>query len=102
MRPAPGKIEGLHVPGGFGVRFDSFIYDQYTVVSHYDSMLGKLITHEESRELCIQKMLRALDELKVGGIKVNSAFYTKVLHNKKFLDNQYDTHFLEEFLPKKS
>lgn len=102
MRPFPGKIEGLHVPGGFGVRFDSFIYDQYTVVPHYDSMLGKLITHEENREMCVKKMLRALEELKVGGIKVNSAFYSKVLRNKKFLDNQYDTHFLEEFLPKKS
>lgn len=102
MRPFPGKIEGLHVPGGFGVRFDSFIYDQYTVVPHYDSMLGKLITHEETRELCIKKMLRALEELKIGGIKVNSAFYIKVLQNKKFLDNQYDTHFLEEFLAKKS
>jgi acetyl-CoA carboxylase biotin carboxylase subunit len=102
MKPFPGKIEGLHVPGGFGVRFDSFIYDQYTVVPHYDSMLGKLITHEETRELCIKKMLRALEELKIGGIKVNSAFYTRVLRDKKFLDNQYDTHFLEGFLAKKS
>lgn len=102
MKPFPGKIEGLHVPGGYGVRFDSFIYDQYTVVPHYDSMLGKLITHEENRDLCVKKMLRALSELKVGGIKVNAAFYTKVLQNKKFLDNQYDTHFLEEFLAKKS
>jgi acetyl-CoA carboxylase biotin carboxylase subunit len=65
-------------------------------------MLGKLITHEENRDLCIKKMLRALSELKVGGIKVNAAFYTKVLQNKKFLDNQYDTHFLEEFLAQKS
>jgi acetyl-CoA carboxylase, biotin carboxylase subunit len=102
MRPSPGKIEGLHVPGGFGVRFDSFIYDHYTVVPHYDSLLGKLITHEENRELCIRKMIRALEELKVGGIKVNSPFYTKVLQSKKFVDNQYDTHFLEEFLTKKS
>ena len=102
MKPFPGKIDGLHVPGGYGVRFDSFIYDQYTVVPHYDSMLGKLITHEENRDLCIRKMLRALSELKVGGIKVNAPFYTKVLQNKKFLDNQYDTHFLEEFLEKKS
>lgn len=102
MRPSPGKIEGLHVPGGYGVRFDSFIYDQYTVVPHYDSLLGKLITHEENRELCVMKMQRALDELKVGGIRTNGAFYSKVLKNKKFLDNQYDTHFLEEFLTKKS
>ena len=102
MRPSPGKIEGLHVPGGYGVRFDSFIYDQYTVVPHYDSLLGKLITHEENRDLCVRKMERALDELKIGGIRTNGAFYSRVLKNKKFLDNQYDTHFLEEFLVKKS
>jgi len=102
FRPSPGKIEGLHVPGGYGVRFDSFIYDRYTVVPHYDSLLGKLITHEESRELCIRKMKRALSELKVGGIRTNAAFYSKVLENKKFENNQYDTHFLEEFLTKKS
>jgi acetyl-CoA carboxylase biotin carboxylase subunit len=102
MKPSPGKVEGLHVPGGFGVRFDTFLYDQYTVLPHYDSLLGKLITHEESRELCIRKMLRALDELKVSGIRTNGAFYKKVLQNKKFKDNQYDTKFLEEFLAKKS
>jgi acetyl-CoA carboxylase biotin carboxylase subunit len=102
MKPSPGKIEGLHVPGGYGVRFDSFIYDQYTVVPHYDSLLGKLITHEENRELCVMKMIRALDELKIGGIRTNGAFYSRVLKDKKFLDNQYDTHFLEEFLAKKS
>ena len=93
MRPSPGKVEGLHVPGGFGVRFDSFLYDQYTVVPHYDSMLGKLIAHEENRDLCIRK---------IGGIKTNGAFYQKILDNKKFKENQYDTHFLEEFLAKKS
>ena len=102
FRPSPGLITELHVPGGFGVRFDTFIYDQYTVVPHYDSLLGKLITHEENRELAIRKMERALDELRVGGIKVNTGFYKKVLKNKKFLSNQYDTNFLEEFLGKKS
>lgn len=102
FKPCPGKVEGLHVPGGFGVRFDTFLYDQYTVVPHYDSLLGKLITHEEDREQCVRKMLRALEELKVGGIKTNASFYTKVLKDKKFKDNQYDTHFLEAFLSKKS
>jgi acetyl-CoA carboxylase biotin carboxylase subunit len=102
MRPSPGKVEGLHVPGGYGVRFDSFLYDQYTVVPHYDSMLAKLICYEEDRELCVRKLMRALEELKIGGIKTNGAFYQKILQNKKFKDNQYDTHFLEEFLPKKS
>lgn len=102
MKPSPGKVEGIHVPGGYGVRFDSFLYDQYTVLPHYDSLLGKLITHEENRELCIKKMLRALDELKIGGIRTNGAFYSKVLKNQKFKDNQYDTKFLEEFLANKS
>ena len=102
FKPFPGKVEGLHVPGGYGVRFDTFIYDKYTVVPHYDSLLGKLITHEENRELCIMKMKRALDELKIGGIKTNTAFYSKVMVDQKFKDNQYDTHFLEEFLQKKS
>ncbi len=102
FRPSPGKIEELHVPGGYGVRFDTFIYDQYTVVPHYDSLLGKLITHEESRELAILKMQRALSELRIGGIKVNTGFYLKVLKSGKFQSNQYDTHFLEEFLGKKS
>ena len=102
FKPCPGKIEELHVPGGFGVRFDSFIYDQYTVVPYYDSLLGKLITHEENRELAVRKMRRALSELRVGGIKTNASFYTKLFENKKFLANQYDTHFLEEFLAKKS
>jgi acetyl-CoA carboxylase, biotin carboxylase subunit len=102
FRPSPGKVEELHVPGGFGVRFDTFLYDQYVVVPHYDSLLGKLIVHEENRELVLLKMLRALDELRIGGIKTNGSFYIKLLQNKKFKENQYDTNFLEEFLPKKS
>lgn len=102
FRPSPGKVEGLHVPGGFGVRFDCFLYDQYTVVPHYDSLLGKLIVHEENRELCVKKMLRALDELRVGGIKTNKAFYEKVLVDQNFQNNQYDTKFLEAFLAQKS
>lgn len=102
FKPSPGKIDELHVPGGFGVRFDSFIYDQYTVVPYYDSMIGKLIVHEESRELAVRKMQRCLSELRIGGIKTNSSFYSKIFSSKKFKDSQYDTHFLEEFQPKNS
>lgn len=102
FKPSPGKIEELHVPGGFGVRFDTFIYDQYTVVPNYDSLLGKLIVHEENRDLVLLKMARALDELRVGGIKTNTNFYRKLLQHKKFKENQYDTNFLEEFQAKNS
>ncbi len=98
--PSPGKITALHVPGGFGVRIDSFVYDQYKVVPFYDSMLGKLIVHAPNRLDAIAKMRQALDEFVVEGIKTNIPFHKKILASKKFRDSDYDTHFLEEFLPK--
>lgn len=98
--PSPGKITGLHVPGGFGVRIDSFVYDQYKVVPFYDSMIGKLIVHAPTRSEAIAKMRQALDEFVVEGIKTNIPFQKKILSSKKFRDGDYDTHFLEEFLPR--
>lgn len=98
FKPSPGRIEELHVPGGFGVRFDSAIYSKYSVPPYYDSMIGKLITHEENRSLAIKKMLRCLDELKIEGIKTNGKFQARVLQSEKFKNNDYGTGFLEEFL----
>jgi acetyl-CoA carboxylase, biotin carboxylase subunit len=98
--PSPGKITGLHVPGGYGVRIDSFVYDQYKVVPFYDSMIGKLIVHASTRNEAIAKMRVALDEYRIEGIKTNIAFHKKIMASKKFKDSDYDTHFLEEFLPK--
>ncbi len=98
--PSPGKITGLHVPGGLGVRVDSFVYDEYKVVPFYDSMIGKLIVHANSRDEAIAKMRQALDEYVVEGIKTNIPFQKRILASKKFRDADYDTHFLEEFLPK--
>ncbi len=98
--PSPGRITGLHVPGGFGVRIDSFVYDQYKVVPFYDSMIAKLIVHAPNRLDAIAKMRQALDEFVIEGIKTNIAFHKKIMLSKKFRDSDYDTHFLEEFLPK--
>ena len=98
--PSPGKITALHVPGGFGVRVDSFVYDQYRVVPFYDSMIGKLIVHAPTRLEAIVKMRQALDEYVIEGIKTNINFHKKIMASKKFRDADYDTHFLEEFLPK--
>jgi acetyl-CoA carboxylase biotin carboxylase subunit len=98
--PSPGKITALHTPGGLGVRIDSFVYDQYKVVPFYDSMIAKLIVHAPTRLDAIAKMRQALDEFVVEGIKTNIAFHKKILASKKFRDSDYDTHFLEEFLPK--
>jgi acetyl-CoA carboxylase biotin carboxylase subunit len=98
--PSPGKITALHQPGGLGVRVDSFVYDQYKVVPFYDSMIGKLIVHAPTRGEAIAKMRQALDEYVIEGIKTNIPFHKKILASKKFRDSDYDTHFLEEFLPK--
>jgi acetyl-CoA carboxylase biotin carboxylase subunit len=98
--PSPGLITALHVPGGYGVRNDSFVYDQYRVVPNYDSMIGKLIVHAEDRDAAILKMRQALDEYIVEGIKTNIPMHKKVLASKAFSTAEYDTHFLEEFLAK--
>jgi acetyl-CoA carboxylase biotin carboxylase subunit len=96
--PSPGKITALHVPGGFGVRVDSFVYDQYKVVPFYDSMLGKLIVHAPTREEAIAKMRQALDEFVIEGIQTNIPFHRKVFADARFQSSDYDTHFLEAFL----
>jgi len=98
--PSPGLITALHIPGGFGVRIDSFVYAQYKVVPFYDSMIGKLIVHAPTREAAIQKMRQALDEFVVEGIKTNIPFHKKIMASKRFQEADYDTNFLEEFLPK--
>jgi acetyl-CoA carboxylase biotin carboxylase subunit len=100
LAPSPGKITALHVPGGFGVRIDSFVYDQYKVLPFYDSMIGKLIAHAPTRADAMAKMRQALDEYVIEGIKTNIPFHKKLFLNGKFCEGRYDTHFLEEFLPK--
>jgi len=98
--PSPGLITALHIPGGYGVRNDSFVYDQYRVVPFYDSMLGKLIVHSENREAAIAKMRQALDEYVVEGIKTNISFHRKIMDSEKFASSDYDTGFLEHFFAK--
>jgi len=93
--PCPGKITAYHPPGGLGVRVDSFVYDQYTVVPHYDSMLAKLIVHAETRDDAIRRMSRALDEFIIEGISTTAAFHKKIMANKDFVEGNIDTSFLE-------
>lgn len=98
--PSPGLITALHVPGGFGVRNDSFVYDQYRVVPFYDSMIGKLIVHAKDRTAAIAKMRQALDEYVVEGIRTNIPLHRRILSTEAFASANYDTNFLEEFLSK--
>jgi acetyl-CoA carboxylase, biotin carboxylase subunit len=93
--PFPGKITGYHTPGGMGVRVESAMYDQYTVLPHYDSMIGKLIVHADTREEAIQRMACALDEYIIEGIKTTIPFHQKMMANKEFNDGNFDTNFLE-------
>ena len=76
--PSPGKINTFHAPGGPGVRVDSHVYSGYTVPPHYDSLIGKLITHGDTREAALAKMRQALDELIVEGIRTNAALHREV------------------------
>jgi len=93
--PSPGKITAYHPPGGLGVRVDSFVYDQYSVVPHYDSMIAKLIVHAETREDAIKRMTRALDEYIIEGIKTTILFHKIIMTNKDFIEGNIDTSFLE-------
>ena len=92
--PAPGMITGLHLPGGNGIRVDTAIYDGYNVPPTYDSMLAKLIVYGKNRKESILKMRSALSETVIEGITTNIDFLLKILNNKDFQDNNYDTSFI--------
>lgn len=78
--PSPGTITRFHSPGGFGVRWESHIYAGYTVPPHYDSMIGKLITYGETREIAISRMKNALAELIIDGIKTNIELHQFIMN----------------------
>lgn len=94
--PCPGKITGLHLPGGNGIRVDTAIYSGYTVPPTYDSMIAKIIAHGKDREEAIAKLKSAVAELVVEGIETNADFILKILSNRDFVANTYDTSFIEK------
>ena len=94
--PSPGLISKMHPPGGFGVRFDSHIYSGYLVPPHYDSLLAKIITTANTRESCIKRMISALDEFFVDGIKTNHSLHQRLMKDQTFCDNKHDINYLEE------
>lgn len=94
--PSPGIITGLHLPGGNGIRIDTAIYSGYKVPPTYDSMLAKVIVHGNSRQESIAKMKSAIAEFVIEGIQTNIDFILKILDNKNFIDNNYDTSFIKK------
>ena len=94
--PSPGKITGLHLPGGNGIRIDTAIYADYTVPQTYDSMIAKVIVHGKTRDEAIAKMKSALGEFVVDGIDTNINFLYQILENENFITNNYDTSFIQK------
>jgi len=98
FRPSGGKIEMLHVPNGPWVRFDSAIYQGYTIPPFYDSMIGKLIVYAQTRDEAIRKMKAALCELIIEGVVHTASFQVELLSTKEFVDSTYTTDFLLKYL----
>jgi acetyl-CoA carboxylase biotin carboxylase subunit len=96
--PSPGLISLYHAPGGPGVRVDSHIYSGYKVPPYYDSMIGKLITHGNSRESALARMQNALTEIVIEGIKTNVPLHQEIFQHSAFQRGGTDIHYLEKRL----
>ena len=97
--PAPGTVAGLSVPGGVGTRFDTLLYLGYTVPPFYDSLLGKLIVWDETREAALARLRRALDELAIDGLVTTAPLHAALARDPAILRGDAHTRWLEEWLP---
>ena len=96
FRPSPGWITDYHPPGGLGVRVDSALYAGYEVTPHYDSLVAKLVVHGNTREECLLRLNRALDEFVIGNIETTIPLHKNLLASKEFIKGDYDIHWLEK------
>ncbi|MQY52242.1 acetyl-CoA carboxylase biotin carboxylase subunit [Rhodocyclus tenuis] len=96
--PSPGKISVYHPPGGPGIRVDSHIYQGYTVPSHYDSMVAKVIAYGDTRDQAIRRMRIALSEMSIEGIKTNIALHQELMQDARFIEGGTSIHYLEHKL----
>ncbi len=99
--PSPGVVGHLNLPGGPGVRLDTFLHDGCEVLPYYDSMIAKLMTHGRDRAEAIARMRRCLDVMVVEGIKTNVALHRRIMDDADFRAGRVDTGFMERFLPEK-
>lgn len=96
--PSPGKIAFYHPAGGVGVRVDSAVYQGYSIPPYYDSLIGKLIVYGRTREECLQRLRRAVDEFVVDGVKTTLPLFQRLIKEPDILAGNYDIHWLEKFL----
>ncbi|MBN2545881.1 MAG: acetyl-CoA carboxylase biotin carboxylase subunit [Spirochaetes bacterium] len=95
--PCPGKVTKYILPGGFGVRIDSAVYQDYTILPFYDSMVAKLIVHGNDRNEVIARMKRALSEFIIEGVKTTIPFHLRVMEHKAFNKGDFSTKFIEKY-----
>jgi acetyl-CoA carboxylase biotin carboxylase subunit len=98
LAPSPGRITEYHPPGGLGVRVDSALYAGYRVPPDYDSLIAKLVVHGRTRNDCLMRLRRALEEFVVGGIETNIPLHLALMWEPDFVDGDYHIHWLETFL----
>jgi len=96
--PSPGRITDYHAPGGLGVRVDSAIYSGYSVPPFYDSLIAKLIVHGATRNECLMRLRRALEEFVIGGIETTIPLHQALIAEPDFLNGDYDIHWLEKWI----
>jgi acetyl-CoA carboxylase biotin carboxylase subunit len=96
--PSPGRVTDYHPPGGLGVRVDSALYQGYEVPPFYDSLVAKLIVHGTSREECLMRLRRTLEEYVIGGIETTIPLHQRLIEDADFRRGIYDIHWLERFL----
>ncbi len=98
FRPSPGVVTHFHPPGGLGVRVDSAVYQGYRIPPNYDSLVAKLIVHGRTRNECLMRLRRALDEFVVDGIETTLPLFRTLVRNQDIQNGLYDIHWLEKFL----
>ncbi len=98
MAPSPGEVIGYHAPGGLGIRVDSALYDRYRVPPYYDSLIAKIIARGRTRDEAIRKLLVALDECIIGGIKTNMDLHRRVLNHPEFYSGNVYTKLIDTIL----
>jgi acetyl-CoA carboxylase biotin carboxylase subunit len=98
FRPSPGRVTDYHTPGGLGVRVDSALYAGYTVQPYYDSLVSKLVVYGSTRNECLMRLRRALEEYVIGGIDTTIPLHQRIVAEPDFVNGDYTIHWLERLI----
>jgi acetyl-CoA carboxylase biotin carboxylase subunit len=96
--PSPGRVVNYHAPGGLGIRVDSALYDGYSVPPFYDSLIAKLVVHGTTRNECLMRLRRALEEFVIGGIHTTLPLHARLISEPDFVNGDYDINWLEKLM----